>query len=120
MSTEKHDQMPAATAGCAAAAGYVASDPDAMNGWEILRDAINDGALDAEHVNLMGYGYACAKTNDGRQIAIATRGGWMLLPWEIVRGMADLLPHTKDAHEVIRLSAYPDHAALARLKPFLK
>jgi hypothetical protein len=26
----------------------------------------------------------------------------------------------KDAHEVIRLSAYPDHAALARLQPFLK
>lgn len=25
-----------------------------------------------------------------------------------------------DAHEVIRLSAYPDYAALARLKPFLK
>lgn len=94
MSTEKHDQMPAATEGCAAAAGYVASDPDACNGWEILRDAINDGALDAEHVNLMGYGYACARTNDGRQIAIATRGGWMLLPWQIVRGMADMLPHT--------------------------
>ena len=26
----------------------------------------------------------------------------------------------KDAHEVIRLCAYPDHEALARLKPYLK
>lgn len=75
-------------------AGYVASDPDAMNGWEILREAINDGALDADDVKLMGYGHACARTNDGRQIAIATRGGWMLLPWQIVRSMAELLPHT--------------------------
>lgn len=93
MSTEIKTDT-AATEGCAAVPGYVADDRDALNGWEILRDAINDGALDAEAVNLMGYGYACAKTNDGRQIAIATRGGWMLLPWQIVRGMADLLPHT--------------------------
>lgn len=100
MSIENQKQMPAATAGCAAAAGYVASEPDAMNGWEILRDAINDSELDADDVKLMGHGYACAKTNDGRQIAIATRGGWMLLPCEIVRGMTDLLPHTVKVQEL--------------------
>lgn len=97
MSIANQNRMSAATEGCAAAAGYVTSDPEAMNGWEILRDAINDGALDADDVKLMGYGYACAKTNDGRQIAIATRGGWMLLPWQIVQGMTDLLPHTESS-----------------------
>ena len=71
--------------------GYTADDHDALNGWEILRDAINDGALDAESVNFMGHGYACAKTNDGSQIAIATRGGWMLLPREVVHSMSRLL-----------------------------
>ena len=87
MHTNNQNQISAATEVCASKTGHVACVPDDINGWEILRDAINDGALDAEHVYLMGHGYACARTNDGRQIAIATRGGWMLLPREIVRGM---------------------------------
>lgn len=69
---------------------YPPVDPD-PTGWEILRDAIEDGALDAEEATLMAHGYACAKTRDGRQIAIAARGGWMLLPGDIVQHLSGLM-----------------------------
>lgn len=63
-----------------------------LGGREILRDAIGDGALiaDANSIRLMQYGYACVKTSDGRQVAIAARGGWMMLPGEIIRDMRSL------------------------------
>jgi len=66
---------------------------DSMNGWEVLRDAVADGQLEIEEggMTLQAHGYACAKTADGRQIAVATRGGWMLLPDIIVRQMNSML-----------------------------
>lgn len=57
----------------------------------ILSDAINDGALDANCVSLAGYGFALAATNDRKQCAVACRGGWMLIPGEVIAHMMSKL-----------------------------